>query len=64
VRELARRAFDLASDMPVYEALARMREQGEQLAVVTTGDRVVGVLSVTDILRRVLPSTERLQARN
>lgn len=64
VRELARRAFDLASDMPVYEALARMREQGEQLAVVTTGDRVVGVLSVTDILRRVLPSTERLQARS
>lgn len=55
VRATARPAFVLAPDVPVYEALRRMRESAEQLAVVADGSDVVGLVSVADILRRVLP---------
>ncbi|MGA8046529.1 MAG: hemolysin family protein [Dermatophilaceae bacterium] len=57
--ELARDAFVLHPSVPVYEALARMRERSEQLAVVVAGDRVIGLVTVADIMRRVLPSTVR-----
>lgn len=57
--ELARDAFVLHPSVPVYEALARMRERSEQLAVVVAGDRVLGLVTVADIMRRVLPSTVR-----
>ncbi|GGK83319.1 CNNM domain-containing protein [Ornithinimicrobium pekingense] len=56
VRELARPAFVLPPDTPVYEALARMREHGEQLTVVAEPERTHGVVSVSDIMHRVLPS--------
>ena len=55
VRATARPAFVLGPDVPVYEALRRMRESAEQLAVVADGSDVVGLVSVADILRRVLP---------
>ncbi|WP_122260992.1 CNNM domain-containing protein [Ornithinimicrobium cerasi] len=58
VRTLARPAFEVATGTPVYEALGRMREQAEQLAVVTQDGRPVGVVSMADILRRVLPRPE------
>jgi hypothetical protein len=32
-----------------------MRQAGEQLAVVTSGSRWVGVVTIADILRHVLP---------
>ena len=54
--ELARAAFLLPSGTPVYEALARMRASSEQLAVVMDGERFVGVVTLADVLRRVLPS--------
>lgn len=53
---LARPAFLLTPSTPVYEALARMREGGEQLAVVAESGRTRGVVSVSDIMHRVLPS--------
>lgn len=53
---LARAPFVLGPATPVYEALARMRESGEQLAVVADPDRTFGVVSVSDIMHRVLPS--------
>ncbi|WP_134772781.1 CNNM domain-containing protein [Ornithinimicrobium flavum] len=56
VRLLARPAFVLDPGTPVYEALARMRERGEQLTVVAGPDRTHGVVSVSDIMHRVLPS--------
>lgn len=56
VRPLARAPFVLDPATPVYEALARMRERGEQLAVVAERDRTFGVVSVSDIMHRVLPS--------
>ncbi|MGB5953195.1 MAG: hemolysin family protein [Ornithinimicrobium sp.] len=56
----ARSAFILSPDMPVYEALGHMREGGEQLGIVADGDDVVGLISVADILQRVLPTAEHL----
>lgn len=41
-----------------------MRERSEQLAVVVAGDRVLGLITVADIMRRVLPSTVRSGARS
>lgn len=58
-RTLARSPLVLEPATPVYEALARMRERSEHLAVVVDDDRVVGLISVSDILHRVLPRTER-----
>lgn len=55
----ARAAFALGADTPVYEALARMREHSVQLAVVVEQGRVVGVVTLADILTRVLPVPAR-----
>lgn len=55
VRELSRPAFVLEADTPVYEALARIRQAGEQLAAVRHDGRFVGVIALSDVLRRVLP---------
>ncbi|HKJ12579.1 MAG TPA: CNNM domain-containing protein [Ornithinimicrobium sp.] len=59
VRPAARSAFVLTREVPAYEALGRMRESGEQLCVVADGDRVVGLISVQDILHRVLPASQQ-----
>lgn len=53
--ELARPAFVLPAGTLVYEALASLRAAGEQFAVVMDGDRLVGVVTLADVLRRVLP---------
>ncbi|MFI7484151.1 CNNM domain-containing protein [Kocuria sp. M1R5S2] len=62
VRDLARPAFALEADTPVYEALTQIRAAGEQLAAVMRHGRFVGVITLSDVLRRVLPrelTTER-----
>lgn len=53
--ELARRVFVLDAQTPVYEALARMRKSSVQLAVVLSDGRMRGVVTLADILKRVLP---------
>lgn len=62
--ELARAPLTLNATTPVHQALGQMRARSEQLAVVMDGDRFAGVVTVSDILRRVLPggsdSSERL----
>ena len=63
VRELARPAFALDADTPVYEALARIRGASEQLAAVMEQDRFIGVITLADVLRRVLPSDPKLETR-
>ncbi|KPP97180.1 CNNM domain-containing protein [Marinobacter sp. HL-58] len=55
-REVARKAFVLDSKTPVYEALARMRKASVQLAVVRRDGEMVGVVTLADILKRVLPA--------
>lgn len=53
---LARPAYPVEVDALVHEAFADMRQHGEQLAVVVDGGRRVGVVSMADILRRILPA--------
>jgi len=53
----ARPAFRIDAKIPVYELLRKMREQRVQLAVVERGQELLGVLSLTDVIRRVLPQS-------
>jgi CBS domain containing-hemolysin-like protein len=55
-RDIARPAFRLAAQTPVYEALTRMREASVQLAVVMDGDTIRGIVTLADILKHVLPA--------
>lgn len=52
-RELMRPALTLTADTPVYEALRMMRETRNHLAVVS-GDHGLRVLTLTDLLDRLL----------
>ena len=58
--ELARQAFVLDPQTPVYEALARMRASSVQLAVVVDPDGMRGVVTLADIVKRVLPESAAL----
>lgn len=53
----ARPAFVLDAAMPVYEALASMRESSVQFAVVMENGAVRGIITLADILQRVLPAS-------
>lgn len=55
VQQIARSALQLTPKMPVYEALARMRTASVQLAVIMEDGRFLGVVSLSDIVKRVLP---------
>jgi CBS domain containing-hemolysin-like protein len=46
----------LDAKTPVYEALSRMRKSSVQLALVVSTDRLLGVVTLADILKRVLPA--------
>jgi CBS domain containing-hemolysin-like protein len=54
--EIARTAFVLDAQTPVYEALARMRAASVQIAIVMQNDTVCGIITLADILKRVLPA--------
>ena len=53
----ARPAYVIAAGTPVYEVMSRMREASIQLAVVMDGERMLGVVTLADVLRRVLPQS-------
>ena len=53
--DMARPAFRVAAETPVYELLRQMREHRQQLAVVEQGPDLLGVVTLTDVVRRVLP---------
>jgi CBS domain containing-hemolysin-like protein len=55
VQELARPAFTVQADTALHEALSQVREAGEQLVAVMDQDRFLGVVTLADVLRRVLP---------
>lgn len=55
VEGLARDGLALDRSTPVYEALARMRDTHEQMAVVESEGAFIGLVSIGDIVRRVLP---------
>nr|WP_206040137.1 hemolysin family protein [Rhodococcus sp. HNM0563] len=56
--DLMRPALTLDAAIPVYEALATMRESRNHLATVTDDSRVVGLITLTDVLARLLPSEQ------
>jgi CBS domain containing-hemolysin-like protein len=55
--DLARPVLTLDAAMPVYSALATMRESRNHLAVVTSGGRAVGVITLADVLQKLFPRT-------
>jgi CBS domain containing-hemolysin-like protein len=54
--EITRPVFTLDSTTPVYVALASMRETSSHLALVVEGERTVGVVTLSDVLSRLLPT--------
>lgn len=61
ISEWVRLPLRLQSDDKVYDALARMRAAGEQFAVVTHGETFAGVITIADVVRRVLPHGSSLK---
>lgn len=59
---LARPAFTVTPSDPAYDTLARMRHARVQLATVIEGDRLLGVVTLDDLLREVLPAEADPQA--
>jgi CBS domain containing-hemolysin-like protein len=53
---IARPALSLDAKMPVYEALARLRGAGVQIATVKDGEEICGIITIADILKLVLPA--------
>lgn len=58
VRQLSRPALRLQADTSVLEALTVIRRENEQLAAVMDGETFLGVVTSTDIMRKVLPRRE------
>lgn len=55
IEEFTRDCLVLDAELPVHEALTLMRDEAEQLAVVTRDERIVGAVTMADMLRRILP---------
>jgi len=51
----AREAYRIEAGTPVHEALTRMQANSVQLAIIMRGTEMVGVVTLADVLRRVLP---------
>ncbi|MHA7154226.1 CNNM domain-containing protein [Arthrobacter sp. TMN-50] len=55
--DIARAALTLAPDVSAYDALAQMRRGHVQLATVVDADQLLGVVTLDDLLREVLPGS-------
>jgi len=53
--ELMRPALTIDAATPVYEALTTMRETRTHLVTVTSEGRIVGLITLSDVLARLLP---------
>ncbi|WP_353813582.1 CNNM domain-containing protein [Agromyces sp. SYSU T00266] len=53
--DFARPAFRVDAATPAYELLRRMREEQVQLAVVERDGELLGIVTLTDVIQRVLP---------
>ena len=58
VQDLTQDAIALAPDLPLIDAIGRMREQRAQLALVTEQGIVVGIAALEDLLEKVLGQFE------
>lgn len=55
--DIARDALVVSPETSAYDALARMRRGRVQLATVVQNDRLLGVVTLDDLLREVLPAS-------
>ncbi|MFE0748631.1 hemolysin family protein [Gordonia sp. NPDC058843] len=55
--DLMRPVLSVETAQPVYEALTAMREQRAHLALVTEDGRAVGLITINDVLQRLLSTT-------
>lgn len=63
VQELARPVFTLSADTVLHDALSHFRRSGEQLVAVLDEDRLVGVVTLADILSEVMTPQEASSSR-
>ncbi|MDJ0392526.1 hemolysin family protein [Rhodococcus sp. G-MC3] len=54
--DITRPVFTLESSTPVYVALASMRETSSHLALIVDSGKTVGVVTLSDVLSRLLPT--------
>ncbi|GAB6937387.1 CNNM domain-containing protein [Isoptericola variabilis] len=62
VAPVARAPFVLDASTTVHAAISLLREAGEQLALVRRDGRTLGVVTLADVLRRLLPQPEEATA--
>jgi magnesium and cobalt exporter, CNNM family len=55
-RDVTRPVLRLGSELPVYRALHLMRQTRNHLAIVVDADEFVGLITLTDVLQRLLPA--------
>lgn len=55
--DLARDALVVSPETPAPDALANMRRNRVQLATVVSGERLIGVVTLDDLLREILPAS-------
>lgn len=61
VTDLVREPLAVDADAPVHQVLTRMRVDGEPFAIATRDGQFVGVLTIADVLARVLPNGTQLR---
>jgi CBS domain containing-hemolysin-like protein len=54
-RDLMRPVLRLGAELPVYRALQLMRQTRNHLAIVVDGDEFVGLITLSDLLARLMP---------
>ncbi len=54
--DVMRPVLRLTADTPVYRALQTMRQTRNHLALIVDGDAVVGLITLTDVMQRLLPA--------
>jgi CBS domain containing-hemolysin-like protein len=57
-----RSALTLPGETPAYEVLAKMRATSQQLVVVVDDETFRGIVTLSDVLPRVLPRTDKMDA--
>ncbi|MFC5379900.1 hemolysin family protein [Aquipuribacter nitratireducens] len=63
VEGLVRAPLEIAADTPVHEALATMRDTSTHLAVVVDDGGFAGVVTLADVLRRLVPEVAQVVER-
>jgi CBS domain containing-hemolysin-like protein len=53
-----RPVLKLGSDVKVYQALRTMRQTRNHLAVVVEGGEAIGLITLTDLVQRLLPDAQ------